>query len=302
MISNWTERDHLVLASLFAPAREYAGYKPEVREAPNGDTKLCPNPIHTRPIVAFDCEADCVECDGTGRVPNVDAEGVCPYCDAGGNVWTDDGANPCRICNGTRKVGTKRYLHVADKYAPPAWAREYQDRAYAQACRVAEVLRVPREYWPMPSTGALRVLEYPPGAGTVEHTDFDLFTIVLWRSTPADLEMCNPKTSIGGPHNWGSVMGTLKPEAEQMIRNRERAHAMSPGLHVGEIGELVGLGPATPHRVPARPYVQKSIVYFALPAHDARLPAGTWPDGLPSTAPTVGSWLAARMARSRVYT
>lgn len=40
----------------------------------------------------------------------------------------------------------------------------------------------------------------------------------------------------------------------------------------------MGLGPATPHRVPARPYVQKSIVYFAMP----------------------DQWVAERIARSRV--
>ncbi len=276
------EHDHALLASLFQGVEAhgkthggggfvtvipYAGYKPDVREAPNGDT-------------------------------NVDAG-----------------------------PAAKRWLHVADKYDPPAWARAYQDRAYAEACRVAEALGVPKAYWPMPSVGALRVLEYPSaghaftaptplgydcednacvhcgvirceldgqgvcpalaaGAGTAEHTDPNLFTIVLWRSTPADLELVTP-----APDTYASAQGEA--------RRRMAAREISPGLHIGEIGELVGLGPPTPHRVPARPYVQKSIVYYAIPDHAAVLPQSS--ERLAADGPlTVGEWLAERMARSRV--
>ena len=195
----------------------------------------------------------------------------------------------CKACSGTGRAPGKKYLHVAPKYNPPAWAREYLARAHFEACRVATALGVPAAYRPHEAYGALRVLDYPPGAGTVEHTDFDLFTIVLWRSHPADLER-TPCDAARAPL--------------PAIRGRITAEAISPGLHVGEIGELVGLGPATPHRVPARPYAQKSIIYFAIPDHAARLPCDACDrtgEDHADHALTVGEWLDERMKRSRVY-
>jgi isopenicillin N synthase-like dioxygenase len=252
--------DHARLATLFDgacdapdicpdPARHgpYAGYKPETREAPNGDTKAC-----LSCSAPWNVAEDCTACHGTGRVPNVDAG--------------------------------KRYLHVALKYTPPAWALTYLARAHFEACRVAEALDVPAEFYPRVADGTLRVLEYPAGAGTAEHTDFDMFTILCWRSTPDDLER----------DYWPSDAGPGENSP------RDDAESLSPGLHIGELGELVGLGPATPHRVPARPYAQKSIVYFAMPDHGARLP---WRESeCPSVrdVPTVGEWLKERVARSRV--
>lgn len=245
---------------LLAPPEPYSGYKPGTFEAPNGDTKVCPtctNGVQSVGMTAFNPSGlrTCEACRGTGRVPNVDAQ--------------------------------KKYLHVADKYTDaPAWARAYHDRAYAHACRVANALGVPAVYYPRPEFGALRVLEYPPGAGGAEHTDFDLFSVVCWRETPADLERVPPNAST--------------PGLFAHVATRREAEALSPGLHIGEIGELVGLGPATPHRVPARPYVQRSIVYFAIPDHAAFLPRivpePSWAMGRPVT---VGAWLAERMARSR---
>ena len=162
-MSAFTEHDHARLARLFAlngfgdPI--YAGYRPTVREAPNGDTKECETCkgegwryIAPAPGEAPSGEAECPACHGTGRVPNVDAG--------------------------------KRYLHVALKYNPPAWAVEYLARAHFEACRVATALGVPPEFRPHEADATLRVLEYPAGAGSVEHTDFDLFTILCWRSTP----------------------------------------------------------------------------------------------------------------------
>ncbi len=301
--TKFTEQDHARLATLFDgvqpalgelwPGKPYAGYKPTVREAPNGDTKLCPNCGGSGRVTgAYDPDHRCQPCNGTGRVPNVDAG----------------------------RAG-KRYLHVAQKYKPPAWAQDYCDRAFAQACRVATALGVPAAYRPHESDGTLRVLEYPsaghvrdtkrrgmgagiptceyceqsfeprevcpalaPGAGTAEHTDANLFTIVLWRSHPADLEMRGDR-----PHS-NQVGG---------------AYDLNPGLHIGEIGALVGLGPATPHRVPARPYVQKSIVYFAVPNHGARLPIiarGRRDPRIEVGGETVGAYLDEWKKRARVYT
>lgn len=274
MIEGWSRRDWDRLVQLFNGIPDgpngfragqavfaYPGYKPAVREAPNGDTKVCPacrGECHCVDMGATmaclthagcPCHDNCKSCRGTGRVPNVDA--------------------------------SKRYLHIADKYNPPAWARVYQDVAYAHAARVAEALKVPREFFPVPSAGALRILEYPVGAGSAEHCDFDLFTVLCWRETPEDLELTRNRFEPG--------------HAEKM----RAATELNPGLHIGELGELVGLGPATPHRVPARPYVQRSIVYFALPDHAAILP-GTWIHDDGSRKPqTVGEWLDERMKRSR---
>ncbi len=263
------EHDHDELSRLF-DLTGYPGYKPEVREAPNGDT-------------------------------NVDAG-----------------------------PAGKRYLHVALKYDPPAWAIEYLARAHFEACRVAEALGVPDAYYPRVENGTLRVLEYPSaghtwasfthgrcrdcgvaysedlegsevcpalaaGAGTAEHTDMNLFTLNLWRSTPQDHEQ-----SIRGPASITDTKGSVhKGDVYAWTRG-------APTYHIGEIGELVGLGPATPHRVPARPYVQKSIVYFAIPDHAARLsdPRNTFTQEHGGIAyvpgSTVGAWLAERTARRRI--
>ncbi len=194
--------DFAVLRDLFHPVHNYAGYKPDVLEAPNGDGKI----------------------------------------DA-----------------------TKRYLHVALKYNPPAWAIKYLARAHFEACRIAEAIGVPDAFYPRVENGTLRVLEYPAGAGSEVHTDFDLFTVPCFRSTPEDFI------------HLGHV--------------DTRVRALAPQLHMGELGEAVGIGPADRHMVQAQPYPQKAIVYFAMPAHDARLPDGT----------TVREWLTERLQRSRVY-
>lgn len=155
--------------------------------------------------------------------------------------------------NGDGKLDvSKRYLHVATKYDPPRWARQYLWAAFDESQRIAARLGVPDAYWPRVDACALRVLEYPPGSDSAEHTDFDLFTFNAHRNT---------QDVVGGD---GKV-------------------------YIGEIGEIVGLGPATRHAVPSRIYEQRSIVFFALPAHDVELPTGV----------TVGEWLAERISRSR---
>ncbi len=219
-MNQFTASDHAKLASLFDPHAAYGGYKPNVKEIPNGDGKV--------------------------------------------------------------DVG-KRYLHIARKYNPPAWAVEYLARAHWMASIVAEALGVQKEYFPMTADGTLRVVEYPAGVGGEQHTDFDLFTVALYRSTPDDL-----------------IFDDACSDAEQAHAYRERLKHVHPGLHMGEIGELVGLGPATPHHVVARPYVQRSIVYFAMPDHAATFPGELdWYNDKAWAGRTVGEWLAARYKRSR---
>ena len=168
--------------------------------------------------------------------------------------------------NGDGKVdATKRYLHVALKYDPPEWARCYLASAHFEACRIAEAIGVPSEFYPRVADGTLRVLDYGIGAGSAEHTDFDLFTVHCYRSSPEDFV----RTSTVDP----------------------RAEAIDPDVHLGEIGELIGLGKATAHYVPERNHRQRAIVYFAMPDHNAILPTGT----------TVREWLTERYKRSRIY-
>jgi hypothetical protein len=118
-------------------------------------------------------------------------------------------------------------------------------------------LGVPPEFRPDFSAGALRVLEYPAGEGGHLHTDFDLFAVNLFRNVP------NP--GLGG----------------------------TP-YHMGEISELIGLGPAEPHYVAPLPVPQMALVYFAIPNHAAVLP-----DPFEGKPDTVGAWLGRRIARSR---
>lgn len=170
--------------------------------------------------------------------------------------------------NGDGKIDTtKRYLHVALKYDPPDWARWYLARAHFEACRIAEAIKVPDAFYPKVENGTLRVLEYPAGAGSAEHTDFDLFTVHCYRSTPEDFQI------VKGP------------------KRATQATDIDIDVHIGDIGAEIGLGSATRHYVPARPHSQKAIVYFAMPANDAIMPDG----------PRAIDWIADRYGRSRVY-
>jgi hypothetical protein len=170
----------------------------------------------------------------------------------------------------------KRYAHVATKYLP-GWEGDltesalelwdYLHAAFDHAHAVARRLGVPEAFLPSLEACALRVLEYPAGVGGEQHTDFDLFTTLCYRDDPAGLVREGP--------------------AVDHVRQLD---AVDPGLHLGEIGELVGLGPATLHHVRPLAAAQRSIVFFALPPHDVVLPSGQ----------TVGAWVAERIARSRV--
>jgi hypothetical protein len=187
------------------------------------------------------------------------------------------------IPNGDGKIDQdKRYAHVADKYlrnlSPEPDSTDtlyrYLETAHSLACRVAEVLEVPQEFMPYLPECALRVLEYPAGVGGHAHTDFDLFTLSLYRSEPDRLRL--GKESVG---------------SERSLRVWD-ARKLNPGLHIGELGELIGLGEATNHHVEPSDQVQYSIVYFALPK-----PGATLADGR-----TAGKWLSERYLRSRVGT
>lgn len=173
----------------------------------------------------------------------------------------------------------KRYSHIAVKYLRQfdeigrssqdildyESLYSYLENAHRRSLDVACALGVPDAFMPSFEYGALRVLEYPPGAGSHVHTDFDLFTLMAYRDDDQGLRRM--------------------VSAEE----RSRLDAVDRGLHLGELGEIVGLGDATPHQVWAAEWWQHSIVYFAIPDHVAVLPSGV----------TVGDWLTERLARSR---
>jgi hypothetical protein len=181
--------------------------------------------------------------------------------------------NVVEIPNGDGKADTeKRFAHVAQKYLNPErpyiecdlWG--YLATAHALALRVARALHVPEAFLPRMEFGALRVLEYPIGAVTNLHTDFDLFTLLLYRT--------RPDRFVSDWHNMPAEVSALNAQA-----------------HLGEIAEEIGLGKATRHEVLPCDEVQHSIVYFAIPEHAAKLPNGM----------TVSEWLTERLSRSRVY-
>lgn len=182
-------------------------------------------------------------------------------------LFTDayQGYNPSKyeIPNGDGNVDYgKKYLHIALKYNPPEFALRHLARAHLEACKVADFFGVRDEFYPRIKNGTLRILHYPAGSGTKAHKDFDLFTLNCYRSSPKDLE--------------------------QIVDGRWTNESFN--THIGEIGEIVGMGEAVTHRVLGRPYVQNAIVYFAMPNNDSILPGKK-----------VSSWLDERYARSRTY-
>lgn len=185
--------------------------------------------------------------------------------------------------NGDGKLDrAKRFAHVAFKYLAvdpdrkrANALRQFFGRAFIQATNIARRLNVPLAYFPSPEACALRILEYPAGAGSELHTDFDLFTLMLYRDQPDKFVRLGRAEPVAGEHYADC----------------------DPMLHIGELGEIVGLGRAEPHLVLPGETPQHSIVFFALPAHETELP-GT--DGAPGE--TVAQWVARRLARSRYET
>lgn len=205
--------------------------------------------------------------------------------------------------NGDGKLDRdKRYAHVATKYlnawGSPArmspldaehwWFLKLKlNRCHAEAVRVHAALGLPDEWRPDLDASALRILEYPPGATSARHTDFDLFTLVAYRDPYP-----------GGLVRYGRQEGGIEWSWRE-------CDDVSHGLHFGELYELGGFGAATPHEVRALPDRecapdgdgwQYSAVYFALPRHDLVLPDGRKVG--PQTEP--GTYLHDRMSRSRV--
>ena len=135
--------------------------------------------------------------------------------------------------NGDGRADTgKRYTHVAIKYGLRNAPFHIQDLFWglcAEAAHTAHGAGLPS---PDPLECCLRLLEYPAGAGSEAHLDFDLFTLNVWR-TPAG--------------------GLLVPADHRAGR-----------VHFGELSPLFGGPEATWHAVSPLPVPQRSIVFFAV--------------------------------------
>jgi len=173
--------------------------------------------------------------------------------------------------NGDGKIDVeKRYAHIATKYFTTAQQRidllPFLQLAHAAASEIARAIRLPPEFHPQLEVSALRVLEYPPGAFSNEHVDADLFTLMLYRDQVD--RFCS------------------KDMGNQTLRYVRHFNLQA---HIGQMGTEMGLGEATPHWVLPSDTIQHSIVYFAIPAHDSKMPSGVF----------VRDWLNERMARMR---
>jgi hypothetical protein len=173
--------------------------------------------------------------------------------------------------NGDGKFDAKKqYAHVMLKYFTTAQQRidllPYLQKAHRLATEIARAIKMPAELQPQLEASALRILEYPVGAFSNEHVDANLFTLMLYRDQPD--RFCS------------KVMGNT-------TLNYVRHYNLQ--AHIGQLGTEVGLGEATPHWVLPSETVQHSIVYFALPSHDSRMPSGL----------LVREWLNERMPRMR---
>lgn len=152
---------------------------------------------------------------------------------------------------------------------------DYLNRAHEKSIEIAVHMGIPRKYWPSIKFSALRVLEYAPDAGSHEHTDFDLFTLSCYRNEPRFFCYSDDRLTI------------------QQKNSLVRAQMLNEQIHFGEIMEIINptLYKANGHYVSeSNSIIQYSIVYFAVPDHDEKLPSGM----------TVGKWIEERKSRSRV--
>lgn len=178
--------------------------------------------------------------------------------------------------NGDGLIDVKEYAHISLKNLT-GWGTAIERNACLQALFeahawaevIGELFGLPKALRPDIRYGALRVLRYPEGGLSHPHRDFDLFTMMLYRDKPAQF--------VAEDH-------LLPPEVA----------AIDPMCHIGELGEVCGIGKAMRHEVKPCARPQHSAVYFSIPDWDAKLPGFAAGEQM-----TVKSWLNERMARSR---
>lgn len=153
-------------------------------------------------------------------------------------------------------VGQYEYAHLAPKYMHNwcdkglyCFSRK-SSNAFALLNSLRQVaseraisMGIGPDFLPRLEDGTLRFLRYPPGACIDKHTDFNLFTMPLWRSSWENYQ-------VDAPHGKGE-------------------------LHVGEILAMLQPGcDATVHYTTASEVWQYSVVYFAMPSLASVLPNG----------------------------
>jgi hypothetical protein len=159
----------------------------------------------------------------------------------------------------------KRFAHVAPKYGLGPMHGLYE-RAFALARDVCIDLGIPPQFHPGPDS-TIRVLDYPPGATTAPHADWNLLTLSLYRDT------LDPFRYLSG-------------ESEPTLAD---ARKVWPGIHFGYLmADITGIEP-TRHEVVATKERQRSVVFFVVPSHTAVLHCGL----------TVGAWLDDMKTRAR---
>lgn len=180
--------------------------------------------------------------------------------------------NVREVPNGDGKIDAdKRFSHIATKYLSEEYKETHRLQhivlqnalieAHSIALRIAEILGVPSEFMPRYEYGAIRLLDYPPGAVSNLHTDPNLFTVMLYRDKPECFV----------PHDHDPFGASVSSRTHSNLLD---ARAYSPQLHLGEMAEQLGIGLATPHEVVASDRSQHSAVYFAIPDWKAVLPCG----------------------------
>jgi len=151
--------------------------------------------------------------------------------------------------NGDGKIDFgKQYSHLSREVVQDLLSLDYEfaplfanflNDLHEQALWVAKDLNIPEQYLPDANASVLRALRYPPGTTSHKHTDFDMFTINVYRN------MTNPGLPTGMKVHYGEVLEMIDPSYE-----------------------------ATEHYVCPCPLEQRSMVYFVSPPLDVVLPNG----------------------------
>jgi hypothetical protein len=175
----------------------------------------------------------------------------------------------------------KRFAHIAlkylNKYGFGRGSREMEQLLHTMtdvAVEAAVQIGLPPEYWPTIDDANIRILEYPPSAMSAQHTDFDLFTLPMWRNRPDRFKYVTP--TVGDIQTGDAIL--------------DEAREHYPGIHFGELMPKIDKTyMATEHKVLPSNRHQYAAVYFAMPPLSAVLP----------NRQIVRNWLAERKKRSR---
>lgn len=118
---------------------------------------------------------------------------------------------------------------------------KYYTIAFNKSIEIAKELDVPENYYPDFNSSKLRVIEYPPEAGTgTKHYDHSLFTLTLYRDVDDAIWTETPPVYI---HDIPIYYGLLIDE--------------------------IGMGRPTFHQVLPKDMSQHSIVFFAIPSKES---------------------------------